>query len=275
MSSGVGGKIAAGRVQSAAIPGRCGHEKEGHARCSRAAHRAAAPAAAALAVIGGVTFYGGGTPGESTARPPANFLWGPREPIDTSGFETLDTATHPWDGKVTLDELCDLWQRRQDQLLDDLDRQLAAGNQAGQGFIDLSLAKASLLNALGRPEEAYEALAKARGRAVKDRNLTMNCLATIVYFQGVSALRRGETENCIMCRGECSCILPIAPAAVHTNPAGSRLAVQHFLELLGALSDRSGSRLAAECGAHGPRRASRQGRSSLPHHAGSVPIQRA
>ena len=35
-----------------------------------------------------------------------------------------------------------------------------------------------------------------------------------------------------MCRGESSCILPIAPAAVHTNPAGSRLAIRHFTEYL-------------------------------------------
>ena len=35
-----------------------------------------------------------------------------------------------------------------------------------------------------------------------------------------------------MCRGECSCILPIVPAAVHTNRTGSRLAIQHFTEYL-------------------------------------------
>ena len=35
-----------------------------------------------------------------------------------------------------------------------------------------------------------------------------------------------------MCRGESSCIFPISPAAVHTNPAGSRLAIEHFTEYL-------------------------------------------
>ncbi len=43
-------------------------------------------------------------------------------------------------------------------------------------------------------------------------------LYTIIYFQGITALRRGETENCVMCRGESSCILPISAAAVHTDP---------------------------------------------------------
>ena len=42
-------------------------------------------------------------------------------------------------------------------------------------------------------------------------------LYTLIYLQGVTALRRGETDNCVMCRGESSCILPIAPAAVHTR----------------------------------------------------------
>ena len=48
----------------------------------------------------------------------------------------------------------------------------------------------------------------------------------------MTALRRGENENCIECRGESSCILPISPAAVHTNPTGSRLAIRHFTEYL-------------------------------------------
>ncbi|HLJ11765.1 MAG TPA: CRTAC1 family protein, partial [Planctomycetaceae bacterium] len=52
-----------------------------------------------------------------------------------------------------------------------------------------------------------------------------------------TALRQGENENCIMCRGESSCILPISPAAVHTNPDGSRLAIRHFTEYLEQFPD--------------------------------------
>ena len=80
-------------------------------------------------------------------------------------------------------------------------------------------------------------------------------LYTIIYYQGVLALRRGETENCVLCRGESSCILPIAPAAVHTNPAGSRLAIKHFTEYLERVSRRPGRPLAAEPGPHDPGRA--------------------
>ena len=58
-----------------------------------------------------------------------------------------------------------------------------------------------------------------------DPGLAREWLFTVLYAQGVVGLRLGEDENCVMCRGESSCILPIAPAAVHTNPEGSRLAV--------------------------------------------------
>ena len=60
---------------------------------------------------------------------------------------------------------------------------------------------------------------------------------TLVYLQGISALRRGETDNCVMCRGESSCILPISPAAVHTDRTGSRLAITHFTEYLEVFPD--------------------------------------
>ncbi len=55
-------------------------------------------------------------------------------------------------------------------------------------------------------------------------------------------MRRGEDENCIECRGEGSCIFPIARSAKHVNPAGARLAVKHFTEYLGRHPDDPGVR---------------------------------
>ncbi len=49
---------------------------------------------------------------------------------------------------------------------------------------------------------------------------------------GLVGLRRGEVENCIACLGPSSCILPIAPEAVHTRQEGSREAVRQFTEYL-------------------------------------------
>jgi hypothetical protein len=62
-------------------------------------------------------------------------------------------------------------------------------------------------------------------------------LYTFIFSQGVTALRQGETENCVMCRGESSCILPISPAAVHIHPEGSRVAIRHFTEYLDEFPD--------------------------------------
>jgi hypothetical protein len=45
---------------------------------------------------------------------------------------------------------------------------------------------------------------------------------------GVIALRRGEVENCLECRGPSSCILPIDRAAVHRKPDGAREAIRRF-----------------------------------------------
>ena len=113
-----------------------------------------------------------------------------------------------------------------------LEQQLASASLPDDKAIELRLSQAMLLNAKGQADQAYEVLAKARSRAEHAEPLAAKWMAGILYAQGVTALRRGENDNCIMCRGECSCILPIVPAAVHTNRTGSRLAIQHFTEYL-------------------------------------------
>jgi hypothetical protein len=52
--------------------------------------------------------------------------------------------------------------------------------------------------------------------------------ADLIALRGVAALRRGESENCVACIGPSSCILPIAPEAVHARPDGSRAAIRFF-----------------------------------------------
>ncbi len=56
--------------------------------------------------------------------------------------------------------------------------------------------------------------------------------ANIEALLGVAALRRGESENCIACCTDASCIFPLAPAAVHRQTTGSRRAVRHFTAYL-------------------------------------------
>ena len=56
--------------------------------------------------------------------------------------------------------------------------------------------------------------------------------ANLEAMLGVIHLRRGETENCLDCRGPSSCIFPIAADAIHTTPSGSRAAIGHFTAYL-------------------------------------------
>jgi hypothetical protein len=83
---------------------------------------------------------------------------------------------------------------------------------------------------------------EARALAEADGKLGEEWLYSIIFLQGVAGLRRGETENCLDCRGEGACIFPLRPSAIHTNPAGSRLAVQHFTEYLEKFPDDLGVR---------------------------------
>lgn len=122
-------------------------------------------------------------------------------------------------------------------LVELIDRNLAQGNLFADDRIRCLLAKAVVLASEGEPRRAYAALEEARTSAETNDKLACKYRFTIVYLQGVVGLRIGENENCILCRGESSCILPISAAAVHRNPEGSRLAIQHFSEYLRQFPD--------------------------------------
>lgn len=52
--------------------------------------------------------------------------------------------------------------------------------------------------------------------------------ATTFFLLGVGFMRLGETQNCCVQNGPESCLFPIRPSAYHTNPEGSRQAIQAF-----------------------------------------------
>jgi FG-GAP-like repeat/ASPIC and UnbV len=66
--------------------------------------------------------------------------------------------------------------------------------------------------------------------------------ANLEALLGVIHLRRGETENCLDCRGPSSCIFPIAAEAVHRQPSGSRAAIGYFTSYLRQRPDDQGVR---------------------------------
>jgi hypothetical protein len=200
-------------------------------------------------VLGTVRFYslGGRSDGSlltvtSINRSPASpggrtprFL--PRVSVDTSGYAALSTTIKQWGPDATLDEIAALWRGSAYRGIEGIDRALASADPSSEQSVSLVLMKSALLNSEGQAEKAYEVLSQLRSNVERYPKLVEKALGTIIYTQAVAALRRGENDNCIMCRGETSCIVPISPAAVHTNPTGSRLAIQHFSEYLAVYPD--------------------------------------
>jgi len=172
---------------------------------------------------------------ESLDTPPSAYR--PRENLDTSGFTMMSALVTPWRPDASLAEIGESFKRIGYRTIERIDQQLGEAGRSQQQRVSALLMKAIFLNLEGEPQKAYEVLAQLRSMANRNTALAQQTLYTIIYFQGVTALRQGENENCIMCRGETSCILPISPAAIHTVPEGSRLAIKHFTEYLTQFPD--------------------------------------
>ncbi len=67
-------------------------------------------------------------------------------------------------------------------------------------------------------------------------------VAPLAFLQGLTALRLGETENCVACPCTSSCIFPLQPEAVHRKREGSTNAVRYFSEYLHYCPDDLGAR---------------------------------
>jgi hypothetical protein len=157
--------------------------------------------------------------------------------LDTSGFGIVKSNASTWGPDATLTEIGEIWRGARDRAMEQIDRRTAdAARRPGDRLVDM-VVKATIYNYDGKPEKAYELLEQVRSQMQEDDEISRNALATLIYYQGVCAMRWGENDNCIMCRGESSCILPISPAAVHLNTKGSRLAIGHFTEYLAQFPD--------------------------------------
>ncbi len=157
----------------------------------------------------------------------------PRMRSDSSGFWLLASAAAQWSPNASLPEIRRSWENVADRLLERIDQHLLLPGLDIRNQCILLQSKAECLMSLGRPDEAHAALTEARRQIERHGGVARTqALATFIYLQGIAGLRQGENENCILCRGDSSCILPLAEAAVHQNPDGSRLAIKHFTEYL-------------------------------------------
>jgi hypothetical protein len=193
--------------------------------------------AVVVAVIAGVAVAvpRWSSPPTPPAPPPLNYQ--PRQPFETSGFTQLLSRLKPWKRDIPLPELADVFRRLGYRAIEALERSDLAKGSTGDDRVTYYLLKASFYFYEGEPQRASQVLATARAEIEESPVLAEQWLYHFIYLQGVAALRRGETENCVECLGDSACILPIAPAAVHTLPDGSRLAIQYFTEYLRQFPD--------------------------------------
>jgi hypothetical protein len=163
-------------------------------------------------------------------RPPMSWL-------DTSGYLQSNAVLKPWTDPTSLEALRQSYFDLGPSTITQIDAELTRGAVAFSEQPKVLLMKAAMFQYQGQPKEAYRVLEEARRLVEAHSSLAQDWLYSIIYFQGVAGLRRGENENCLECRGEGACIFPLRPTAVHTNPEGSRLAIRHFTEYLEQFPD--------------------------------------
>jgi FG-GAP-like repeat/ASPIC and UnbV len=157
--------------------------------------------------------------------------------MDTSGYTAVTEIMKPWRGDATLREIARHWEGVGHRGTAMMDASLERLGESRKDEVLLTITKSAFHLYDGEAEASYQTLTQLREKVERDPRAARLWLSSLIFLQGVSAMRRGENDNCIACRGESSCIVPISAAAVHTNPLGSRLAVKHFKEYLHLFPD--------------------------------------
>jgi hypothetical protein len=153
--------------------------------------------------------------------------------FETAGYGTAALFTGPIQDRGSIEQLRDAFATRSRRGIDDRRSELGS---IRRGAPDPSFR-------VLRAQASIVYLFMYEGRFADAAEWTETCLeenpsapralrANLEALLGVIHLRRGETENCLDCRGPSSCILPIAPEAVHQQPSGSRAAIRHFTSYL-------------------------------------------
>ena len=138
--------------------------------------------------------------------------------LDISGLATLGPMLPKWKPDASLKEISDIWNKAGYRAIEKIDRQHKSTALSDDERIMQMLTESALWNYEGEPEKSYQVLEELRSFVGQNEELAKKMLATVIFYQGVSAMRQGENQNCIMCRGDSSCIIPISPTAIHTNP---------------------------------------------------------
>ena len=135
--------------------------------------------------------------------------------------DSADPATHPYVNSLRVGYYRDL--------VEQLRESGAAADPRGRvRLLDARFTLASELLRVGNSEEAAQEYRQLQASADPRFRNTLRMLV------GISCLRLGEQENCILRHDIDSCLLPIRGSGVHQDQRGSRAAVDEFLAVLEA-----------------------------------------
>jgi hypothetical protein len=162
--------------------------------------------------------------------------------MDDGGLTTSINYVYVVKNPHSLEHIRDCFQGAGYRGIQIMERQLASGTLSPEQQFEAYFRLVQLQLCEGQLTQAQEALSRARALAEADRSRFSQQLATIIFLQGLTGLRRGETENCIECQCQGSCIFPLQPSAFHQKREGSELAVKHFSEYLRGHPDDDGVR---------------------------------
>ena len=161
----------------------------------------------------------------------------PRTPVDTAGYGVVTANLHRWPDDASLQQIADSFQGVAARIRADLEKSRANPDATDAMRVQMLLTEASVFNFDGDVADAAARIAEARALVEKDSLLAQRFLHSLIFFQGVTALRQGENENCVLCIGQGACILPIIPTAVHKKTDGSKHAIKHFTDYLKQFPD--------------------------------------
>jgi hypothetical protein len=164
--------------------------------------------------------------------PAGTFSYGRDPLLDDSGYFVLMGNFKPHiKDPLSLEQIRDAVDGAGFRGIERIDAELAQG-VSPERRLDRLQHKALMYLYEGQFTHASAVLADARALAEANPGWGQRALPTLIFLQGVAALRRGETENCVECGCVSSCIFPIQPEAVHRKRKGSSEAVKYFTEYL-------------------------------------------
>src|SRR5262249_34400365 len=153
----------------------------------------------------------------ATDRLPESFGPHQRQDLDDSGYAAAQSYFLAVQDPLSLEHIRDCIVRAGYRAAGRLEQEFAQNNLPLEDLTNKQIQLALLYLCAGDFLRAYEILAELRRTVLANPQRLQSGLPTVVFLLGIAALRRAETENCVCCQCDGSCIFPIQPQAIHNQ----------------------------------------------------------